>query len=236
MFGRIRRALAQDVRTVLVAVVAASAVSGPAAAAAVYVANADKVDNKHAVGSGATVTARKGKLVATSATTGRLPNNIIAVAPNSNLLDGKDSSAFLASAGKAADADKLDGIDSSALSTKAELSAAGALNSAGNPVSWTKLKGVPSTLADGDDAGQGMFHGTQFSGTIAGSASQTFFTFGWSKTYTMVWQAVPTTPGGRVSTSVVIEDGGSAFTYWITVKNELATAVNYDARYTVIPR
>ena len=42
----------------------------------------------HAGGSGATATQRRGKLVATNATTGRLPDNIIATAPNAAKLGG----------------------------------------------------------------------------------------------------------------------------------------------------
>jgi hypothetical protein len=62
---------------------------GPGVAQAAYDAvNADKVDGKHAVGSGATVDARKGKLVATSPTTGLLPNNLIAKALDSSKLNG----------------------------------------------------------------------------------------------------------------------------------------------------
>ena len=62
---------------------------GPGVAQAAYDAvNADKVDGKHAVGAGATVDQRKGKLVATSPTTGLLPNNIISAAPNSAKLGG----------------------------------------------------------------------------------------------------------------------------------------------------
>lgn len=91
MFDRLKG----DLRTAVVAVVAASVVAGPAAAAAVYVANADKVDNKHAVGAGAGADARKGKLVATSPKTGRLPNNIIGLAPDSDRLDGFDSADLL---------------------------------------------------------------------------------------------------------------------------------------------
>jgi len=67
-----------------------------------------------AVGCGATIENRSGKLVATCAATGRLPNNIIAKAPDSQLLDGQDSSAFLGTGAKAADSDLLDGQDSSA--------------------------------------------------------------------------------------------------------------------------
>jgi hypothetical protein len=41
------------------------------------------------------VNRRKGKLVATSRKTGRLPNNIIKKAPNADLLDGRDSKVYL---------------------------------------------------------------------------------------------------------------------------------------------
>ena len=101
--------LGQDARTILVSVIACSVVAGPSAAAAAYVANADKVDNKHAVGSGATLTARKGKLVATDGNTGLLPNDIIAKAVNADKIDGLDSTAFLPASGQAADAAQLEG-------------------------------------------------------------------------------------------------------------------------------
>ena len=44
---------------------------------ALFAHNSDKVDGRHAVGARASVDARKGKLVATSLTTGLLPDNII---------------------------------------------------------------------------------------------------------------------------------------------------------------
>ncbi|HET7691365.1 MAG TPA: hypothetical protein VFK41_13355 [Nocardioidaceae bacterium] len=69
------------------ALLLAAAAGGPAIARAI-VPNADKVDGLDAVKSTATVKARKGKLVATSAKTGRLPNNIIAMAPNAARLGG----------------------------------------------------------------------------------------------------------------------------------------------------
>jgi hypothetical protein len=97
-------------------VVALAGTAGPAIAHgvnhALFAHNADKVDNKHAVGAGATLDARKGKLVATSPTTGYLPDNIIQKAGDAEKLDGVDSSGFLSVTGKAADADTLDGIDS----------------------------------------------------------------------------------------------------------------------------
>lgn len=71
--------------------VLAAALAAPAIGHGVHAAfahNADKVDNKHAVGAGASKSARAGKLVATNGT-GRLPNDIIAMAPNSKKLGGK---------------------------------------------------------------------------------------------------------------------------------------------------
>ncbi|WP_028643958.1 hypothetical protein [Nocardioides sp. URHA0020] len=68
---------------------------GPALARAV---NAHTVDHKHAVSASASIKARKGKLVATSKRTGRLPDNIIANAPNARKLAGKVGSAYLTKA------------------------------------------------------------------------------------------------------------------------------------------
>jgi len=69
--------------------VSALMAGGPALAQAVdRVVNADKVDGKHAVGAGASSTARAGKLVATDRN-GKLPNNIIAKAPDSARIGGR---------------------------------------------------------------------------------------------------------------------------------------------------
>lgn len=90
----------RDLRTVAIAVVAASAVmAAPAAAdyAAGYVANADRVDGKHAVGAGAPKAKRAGKLVATNSK-GYLPNNIISKATDADRLDGLNSTSFLRTA------------------------------------------------------------------------------------------------------------------------------------------
>jgi hypothetical protein len=65
-----------------------TAPAGASQLRATFADNADKVDGFHAVGAGASVTQRKGKLVATSRTTGRLPDNIIAKAPNAARLGG----------------------------------------------------------------------------------------------------------------------------------------------------
>jgi hypothetical protein len=92
--------LRKHLPTVLIAVVASAVTAGAPAIAhgvqhALFAHNADKVDGKHAVGSGATTTARKGKLVATSSTTGRLPNNIIAKVANADQLAGHDATEFM---------------------------------------------------------------------------------------------------------------------------------------------
>ncbi len=79
------------------AVMGVVGLSAPALASSVasFADNADKVDGKHAVGYGASTAVRKGKLVATSPHSGRLPNNIIARAPDSSRLGGKTAGAYL---------------------------------------------------------------------------------------------------------------------------------------------
>jgi hypothetical protein len=126
----VSREFLRDARSASIgAVVAGLIIAAPAMGSAVvrFARNADKVDGKDAVGSGATLAGRKGKLVATSPKTGRLPNNIIAKAPNANKLDGRDYKAF---------------------ALKAGLGSAGTINESGNPVHWTKLKGVPNGFTD----------------------------------------------------------------------------------------
>ncbi len=88
----LRRHLPILVTAVIVAVLMQA---GPPVAAAVYDAvNADKVDGRHAVASWTTAADRAGKLVATNAY-GRLPNDIIATAPNAGKLGGQLPGAYL---------------------------------------------------------------------------------------------------------------------------------------------
>ena len=90
--------------------------AGPAIAHgvhALFAHNSDKVDGLHAVKSGTSKKKRRGKLVATSRKTGRLPNNIIKKAPDANKLDGLDSTIFLKNTDPI-DADTFDGLASSA--------------------------------------------------------------------------------------------------------------------------
>ncbi|HVP57848.1 MAG TPA: hypothetical protein VMU02_07095 [bacterium] len=74
---------------------------------------------------------------------------------------------IVAGAGSGLDADKVDGKHANAFAdtahnhdgryyTETELGTPGTINQAGNPVDWTKLKGVPAGFADGvDDIGAG---------------------------------------------------------------------------------
>jgi hypothetical protein len=120
-------------RTVAAAALTAIVVSGaPAVAGSIvrFARNAHMVDGKHAVGAGASLKQRRGKLVATGRS-GRLPNNIIAKAPNASRLDGRDSSAY---------------------ARLAQLRTQGEINAGANPVHWTRLKGVPGGFEDGADA------------------------------------------------------------------------------------
>ena len=85
--------LSRDVRTVVVALLVSFLVMATPSVAA-KIKNAHKVDGKHAVGAGASVTKRAGKLVATNRQ-GRLPDNIIRRAPDADRLDGLDSTALV---------------------------------------------------------------------------------------------------------------------------------------------
>lgn len=205
-------------------VIATAGVGGPAIARAI-VPNADKVDGKHAVGSGATVAARKGKLVATSPTTGRLPNNIIA---------------------KALDADKLDGIDSGTFATDAEvndlrseLSTAGTVNLPGNPVDWTKLKGVPGALTNGD-ALEGSFSGVQVNDAVlAAGANITWTTHSWSPNLTVIWEAMPEVASANLqlkSTQWRTRQDNGLVTHYIFVENVSGSSITYDLRYHALTR
>ena len=89
----------RHIGTIAVALVAATVTAAAPAVGhgvqhALFAHNADKVDGKHAVAATTTINERKGRLVATDPTTGRLPNDIIAKAPDANRLDGHDSRAF----------------------------------------------------------------------------------------------------------------------------------------------
>ncbi|MDP3890156.1 hypothetical protein [Nocardioides sp.] len=131
--------------TALVVAIAGSA--GPVTAAVFDAVNAHKVDGKHAVGAGASVQKRKGKLVATNSA-GRLPNNIIAKARDADKLDGIDSTGFLRKDAQAVDADTVDGRHADDLSVRAVF----ASGFGANPSSTMQFLATPPLVTVG--AGQ----------------------------------------------------------------------------------
>ena len=100
MWGHLRKHAA----TVAVAMATAAVTAVAPAIAdgvrhAMFAHNSGAVDGKSAVGAEATKRKRRGKLVATDPVTGRLPNSLIKKAPNADKLDGLDSTAFLQNSG-----------------------------------------------------------------------------------------------------------------------------------------
>jgi hypothetical protein len=87
-----RDQLRRDLRTAAVALVICTLVTATPSVAA-KVLDADSVDGFSAVKATTSATARKGKLVATDSH-GRLPDNIIKKAADANRLDGLDSRSF----------------------------------------------------------------------------------------------------------------------------------------------
>jgi len=91
------RLIRQHLTTIVVAMITAMVTAGaPAIAHGVHAAfahNADKVDNRHAVGSGASLANARGRLVAHNSG-GRLPARFIPKVKDSNKLDGLDSTVF----------------------------------------------------------------------------------------------------------------------------------------------
>jgi hypothetical protein len=139
---------AREARTVIISVIASSVFVAVPATAAIVATNSDKVDGKHAVGAKASKEDRAKKLVATGKD-GLLPNDILALAPDSNLLDGKDSSEFMTAGSKASDSNLLDGKDSS------EFMGAGS-------------KASDSELLDGKDSSQFMSSDDAWAYVISG--------------------------------------------------------------------
>ena len=94
------RFLRGEAKTILVAMITAAVTAGGPVIAAT-VANADKVDGKHAVGSKASLTKAAGKLVATRPTgaeKGKLPGKFVgkvASAANADSLGGQPASTYL---------------------------------------------------------------------------------------------------------------------------------------------
>lgn len=83
-----------------------------------------------------------------------------------------------------------------------------------------------------------MWTGVQFTGTLAPSASQRWFTWGWPASWQVIWYMMPTSPQSgapAIDWSVAVERAnGTQCTYWITVNNRTSNTVSFEARYAVL--
>lgn len=83
-----------------------------------------------------------------------------------------------------------------------------------------------------------MWTGVQFTGTLNPSSSARWFTYNWPASWHVVWYMMPTTvkPGApELDWDVAVERGDATHcTYWITVKNESSSAVNFEGRFAVL--
>jgi len=82
-----------------------------------------------------------------------------------------------------------------------------------------------------------MTTGVQFRGTLAPNQTQRWFTFNWSATQHVLWEAVPTTAragAAQIDWDVAIERADPAHvTYWITVTNLTNQSLQFEARYAI---
>jgi hypothetical protein len=83
-----------------------------------------------------------------------------------------------------------------------------------------------------------MFTNVQFTGSLAPSSSQRYYTWGWPAAWHVVWYMVPTSPQAgapQVDWDVAVERANDAqATYWITVKNLTTSSVTFEGRYAVL--
>jgi photosystem II stability/assembly factor-like uncharacterized protein len=82
--------------------------------------------------------------------------------------------------------------------------------------------------------------GVQWTGSLAGNQTRSWFTFGWPATWHMVWTIMPTNlrPGApQVSWSTQVERANAEYvTYWITVRNLTPDPLTFEGRYCILSR
>lgn len=80
----------------------------------------------------------------------------------------------------------------------------------------------------------GLRSGVQFAGSLAPGASARWRTDGWDPDRQVLWSVVPTSPGAEVDWDVAVQRvTEDSCTYWITVRNRSAHAVEFEGRYAV---
>lgn len=87
------------------------------------------------------------------------------------------------------------------------------------------------------------WRGTQFSGSVAANATQTWFTHSWPSHWFVQWTVVPTAPvmDGPAQLELIVRISRQAdranarlVKYHLSVRNLTGGAVNFDARYEVL--
>jgi hypothetical protein len=80
--------------------------------------------------------------------------------------------------------------------------------------------------------------GVQFTGIVNANSTQTWFTFNWPANWHVVWTVVPTSPKSgapQISWQVKVERASDRYvTYWISITNHTAEAINIEGRYAVL--
>ncbi len=83
-----------------------------------------------------------------------------------------------------------------------------------------------------------MIAGTQFTATVAAGSTRTWFTHSWNPDSHVVWTVIPVTPGPgapQIEWSVQVQRASAALlTYYVTVTNLSAAAVDIEARYAIL--
>ena len=83
-----------------------------------------------------------------------------------------------------------------------------------------------------------MWTGVQWTGTVAGGTSHTWFTWGWPSAWHVVWYMMPTSPqpgAPELGWDLSVERANATqSTYWITVKNLTGSPVTFEGRFAVL--
>ena len=84
-----------------------------------------------------------------------------------------------------------------------------------------------------------MQTGIQIRDVIPANSTHTWFTFNWNPSQHVIWTVVPvsinTTAAELTWTVAVQRTSSTAATYYITVANTTAAAVNFEGRYAIFP-
>jgi len=161
---------------------------------------------------------------------------------NADKLDGLDGGEFaqknevmpivLANdgSGSGVDADMLDGLDVSEFAQKNEVMNIVLANDGAR-------SGVNADYLDGWNSSSLYkgYSGTQITGSnLAVGANHYWFTFGYSTTQLVVWQAVPTTNNGKVKLDVETQLSSGTLSYFLRVTNIGSVTTDYIlVRYTI---